>query len=127
MEIADISRRLALVGRTQAQLAAYLGVGKTHMSQMLSGKRRMALDTFRKIEAFLAAAEGGSPPRGLAEEHGPRFEGARLQSNTELSEEERDRLVRELVELGDAYKLLPTVTTLTDDELLGYDENGVPA
>jgi hypothetical protein len=87
----------------------------------------MALDTFRKIEAFLAAAEGGSPPRGLAEEHGPRFEGARLQSNTELSEEERDRLVRELVELGDAYKLLPTVTTLTDDELLGYDENGVPA
>jgi hypothetical protein len=44
-----------------------------------------------------------------------------------LSEEERDRLVRELVELGDAYKLLPTVTTLTDDELLGYDENGVPA
>jgi transcriptional regulator with XRE-family HTH domain len=123
MEIADIPRRLALAGRTQAQLAAYLGVGKTHVSQMLSGKRRMSLDTFRKIEAFLAAAEGAGTVRGVAEAHGPGFDYAPPPGRSKLSKEENDRLVRELIELGDAYKLLPRVTTLTDEEILGYDEN----
>jgi transcriptional regulator with XRE-family HTH domain len=126
MEIADIPRRLALAGRTQVQLAAYLGVGKTHVSQMLSGKRRMSVDTFRKIEAFLAAAEGASAVRGVAEAQAPGFDHAPVRNQAELSEEEKGRLVAELMELGDAYKLLPRVTTLTDDEILEYDEGGLP-
>src|SRR5262245_24799505 len=113
MEIADIRRRLALAGRTQAQLAAWLGSGKTHVSQMLSGKRRMSLETFRKIEAFFAAAEGVGPARGVAEARAPGI--APPREKALLSNEERERLVAELVELGDAYKSLPRRTTLTDD------------
>lgn len=117
-------RRLALAGRTQAQLAAYLGIGKAHVSQMLSAKRRMSVDTFRKIEAFLAAAEGAGAARGVAEARASDIAPPREKS--QLSKDERERLVRELIELGDAYKTLPRRTTLTDEEILGYDERGLP-
>ncbi len=92
----------------------------------------MALDTFRRIEAFLAEAERKTPARGVAEqrlffEAAPaRFvtleEARKIGPASRMSEEERERWYRELNELGEAAKRLPRITNMTDDEILGYDE-----
>ncbi len=39
---------------------------------------------------------------------------------------DQERLTRELKELGDAFKLLPRVTEMTDEEILGFNEFDLP-
>jgi transcriptional regulator with XRE-family HTH domain len=132
MEIPDLRRRLRAAARTQAELAAFLGVSEGHVSYLLRSKKRMPLDTFRKIEAFLADAERkGGRQRGVAETITP-FDHARMRFVTleearkpsgrpRMSDEERERWLRELRELGDAGRRLPRITDMTDDEILGYE------
>lgn len=130
------------LGVTQTALADHLGIHKGDVSKLLSGKLRIRLATFRKIEAFLAQAERKAQPRGVAESPHTRFEhkppsgrcitleeALALKANPppKLPAEERERLIRELVELSEAYKLLPRANTMTDDEILGYDEFGIPS
>lgn len=140
MEVSEIRRRLKASGRTQGELATFLGVTEGHVSHLLSGNKRMALDLFRRIEAFLATAELAPTPRGVGEtksafQHRPRFRSLTLEEARALAAnpppkppaEERQRLLRELKELSEGYKLLPRTSDLTDDEILGYDEFGIPS
>lgn len=131
MKVADIKPLLKARGITQAQLAAQLGISRVHVTQMLSGKRRMSVDTMSAIEALVAP--GGQGGHAIAEasaafEHAPKLrfvtlEEARKPSNRKpLSAERRERLFRELREIGKAAKRLPRITDMTDDEILGYDE-----
>jgi transcriptional regulator with XRE-family HTH domain len=132
MEVSEIGQRLRAAKRTQTELARFLGISTSHVSFLLGGKKRMALDTFRRIEAFLAEAERKTPARGVAEqrlsfEAAPaRFvtleEARKIGPASRMSEEERERWYRELNELGEAAKRLPRITNMTDDEILGYDE-----
>lgn len=132
MEVGDIRSELKRLGLTQKQLADTLGMHKGDVSRLLSGKLRMRLDTFREIEAFLAAAERRHSLRGVAEPRAS-FERAPIRFVTleeartmgpapPMSEEERERWYRELRELWEAAKRMPRVTDMTDDEILGYDE-----
>lgn len=129
------------LGVTQTAIADHLGVHKGDVSKLLSGKLRIRLETFRKIEAFLADAEREAQPRGVPESAPAPFahmstskrsitleEARALKANPppKLPLEERERLIRELGELSEAYKLLPR-TDMTDDDILGYDERGVPS
>jgi transcriptional regulator with XRE-family HTH domain len=132
MEVSEIKGRLRAAGRTQADLARALGVTESHVSNLLKSKKRMALDTFRKIEAFLAEAETAGSSRGVAEtsslfERVPvKFvtleEARKIGRTPRMSPAERERWFRELRELGEAGKRLPRITDMTADEILGYDE-----
>jgi transcriptional regulator with XRE-family HTH domain len=133
MDITEIKGRLRAAGRTQAELAKVLGVTESHVSNLLQGKKRMALDTFRRIERFLSEAERKAPARGVAETraayHPPPLlecltleEARKPRPVRRMSEEERELWYREIRELGEAGKGLPRVTDMTDDEILGYDE-----
>mgnify|MGYP001210812688 FL=1 len=128
MDILEIRTRLRAAGRTQAELAKALGVTESHVSNLLQGKKRMALDTFRRIEAFLSEPTT-VPIRGVAEAKASyaldsiTLEEARKPNRAKrMSDEERELWYRELKELGEAGKRLPVVTDMTDDEILGYDE-----
>lgn len=131
MRVAEIKPLLKVRGITQAELAARLGISRVHVTQMLSGKRRMSVDTMNAIEALLGAA----PTRGVAETRAdfadrPRvrfvtLEEARATRNAprvRLTEEERAAWLREMREIGEIGRRLPRVTDMTDDEILGYDE-----
>ncbi len=141
MEVSEIGQRLRAAGRTQTELARFLGISKSHVSFLLKGQKRMALDTYRKIEAFLAEAERKAQTRGVAEStpapfaHAPsplRFitleEARALKANPppRLPPEERERIIQELIELGDAYRALPRETARSEDDILGYAEDGLP-
>ena len=142
VDYTKLKARLKAAGRTQRELADHLGVAHGEVSKYLSGKHKMLADRYLKIEAFLAEAERKSQPRGVAESaHAPfahkppskRFltleEARTLKANPQpkLPAEERERLIRELGELSAAYKLLPRANTMTDDDILGYDEFGIPS
>lgn len=132
MEVAEIRARLKRHGLTQDALAQYLGINKGDLSKYLSGKLRMRLETFRRIEAFLADADRNAQARGVKEHRAEyrtppipfvTLEEARKTGRApRMSEDERKRWYRELRELGEAAKRLPRVTDMTDDEILGYDE-----
>jgi transcriptional regulator with XRE-family HTH domain len=138
MQVSEIRAVLKARGLSQVRLAAVLGVSENHLSQMLSGKRRMSIETYRKIEAFLATAENQPRGRGVAEagvtfthgKPGPLLpcltleQAKALKSRTpvRMSEEDRALFYREIAELGAAGRRLPRVTDMTDDEILGYDE-----
>jgi transcriptional regulator with XRE-family HTH domain len=138
MQVSEIRAALKARGLSQVGLAAALGVSENHLSQILSGKRRMSLETYREIEAFLAAAEKHPRERGVAETrvafaHGTpspllpclTLEQAKALKNktpARMGEEDRALFYREIAELGAAGRRLPCVTEMTDDEILGYDE-----
>lgn len=134
--------RLKAAGKTQGDLAAFLGIGSEEVSKYLNGKHKMGAERYLKIEAFLAEAERKAQRRGVAESAHASFEHKQapgrfitleearaLKANPppKLQAEERERLIRELGELSEAYKLLPRANNMTDDGLLGYDEFGVPS
>lgn len=138
MDLANLKRRLRAAGRTQKELADFLGVGHGEVSKYLSGRHQMRAERYLKIEAFLAEAEAAARRPGAAETRTEFADKARsltlaealaLKANPppKLPPEERERLIRELIELGDAYRLLPRDSDGSDEEILGYDENGVPA
>lgn len=142
MNVRDLQNRLKRAGRTQTELAAHLGLTHGQISRLLNGKNRLRVDTLQRIEAFLAEAERSPGARGVAENartpftHKPaiaRFitleEARALKANPapKLPLEERQRLIRELGELSQAYKLLPRASAMTDDEILGYDAFGIPS
>lgn len=142
MNVRELQKRLRRARRTQTELAAHLGLTHGQISRLLTGKSRLRVDTLQRIEAFLAEAERKAQPRGVAEsahapfEHRPalkRFitleEARALKANPppKLPQEERERLIRELFQLSEAYRLLPRANTMTDDEILGYDEFGIPS
>lgn len=95
----------------------------------------MRVETLRKIEAFLAMAQLPGRAGGVAEtpaqhfEHRPRIRSITLEEARtmgpapRLSEEEYERIRRELREIGEATKRLPRITDMSDDEILGYDED----
>lgn len=141
MEVAEIRERLKRLRVTQDALAGHLSMNKGDLSKYLSGKLRMRLDTFRAIEAFLANAERKAQTRGVAEsapapfahQHAPKrfitLEEARaLKANPppKLPLEERERIIRELMELGDAYRALAGQNTQSEDDILGYGDDGLP-
>jgi transcriptional regulator with XRE-family HTH domain len=134
MDVEDLKRRLRASGRTQQELADYLGIDRAEVSKYLSGRHQMLAGRYLKIEAFLAEAERAQPARGVAETasafaHRPPFRSVTLEEarkigrGPKLSDEERERIFRELRELGEAGKRLPRITDMTDDEILGYDED----
>jgi transcriptional regulator with XRE-family HTH domain len=136
MEVGAIRNELKRRGLTQQALADYLGLHKGDLSKLLSGKQRMRLDTFRKIEAFLAETERNAEASGVAESPSPfahrspprsisLAEAREVGRGPKLSDEERERIWREIRELGNALRNAPRITDMTDDEILGYDEDGV--
>lgn len=99
----------------------------------------MALDTFRRIEAFLEDSEGATPARGVAETtstfaHEPRFKSLTLAEARALKKkplprlppEEQAQLVAELMALGDAYRTLIEQGVEAGVAEIEYDENGLP-
>jgi transcriptional regulator with XRE-family HTH domain len=133
VKVTEIAPLLKARSITQAKLAQRLGISRVHVSQLLSGKRRMNVDTLHAIEAFLAEAQSTQSPPGVAEaraaySHSPLPECLTLEEARKarpvkrMSEEERALWYREIRELGEAGKRLPRVTHMTDDEILGYDE-----
>ncbi|MBL8552028.1 MAG: helix-turn-helix transcriptional regulator [Hyphomonadaceae bacterium] len=135
MDVQEIHTRLRAARLTQTELAAHLGITHSQVSRLLSGKARMRLDVFRKIEAFLAAAEPAlksgvseTPARAYAHVPSPRgitlaeARALRDEPPVEISDEDFERIRRELRELGEALKRAPRVSAMTDDEILGYDE-----
>jgi transcriptional regulator with XRE-family HTH domain len=131
MKVSEIKPLLKARGLTQGALADHLGVSRVHVTQMLSGKRRMSVDTMNAIEALLA--DGGRQEAGVAETHATfayapnvRFvtleEARRPNKKAPLSTAQRALLLRELREIGEAAKRLPRITDMTDDQILGYDE-----
>lgn len=130
MEPIEVRARLKSLGRTQAELADFLGMHPGVLSLQLSGKRRMWHETMRRIEAFLAEPE--STTRGVAETAAPFLHGGlnfvtleearKIGCAPRMSEEDRERWHRELRELGEAARRLPRITNMTDEEILGYDE-----
>lgn len=125
MKVAEISPLLKSRGLTQAELARRLGISRVHVTQLLNGKRRMNVNTMHAIEAILATAEPKTPNQGVGEAAHAKyvFEAA---PKPKLSAEEKALILRELKELAEAYKHLPRVSNMTDEEILGYDENGLP-
>ena len=121
MEIEHIRARLKAAGRTQTQLAAHLGIGKGHLSELLNGKLSMRLDMFRRIEAFLESTglenNGPSATPGVGETTASY---SAAQPNA-MSPQELEIWLREIAELGAVLRNAPRVSDLTDDELLGYD------
>lgn len=113
MDLDTIRTRLKAKGRTQAELAAHLGIGAGHLSDLLNGKLHMRLAMFRRIEAFLTLHEAPG-----VREQAASFEG---RPKPKLSAEERDRIIREIGELGAVLRDTKPVSDLTDDEILGYD------
>lgn len=140
MDVHEIHARLRAAGKTLADLGDQLGLSHSQVSRLLRGKARMRLDTHRTIEAYLRGLETAATPRGDVREIATPFRGAqeapipfitleearKPSTKPKLSEAEKQRLIEEIKALSEAYKLLPRVTTLTDDEILGYDENGLP-
>lgn len=138
MEVAEIRTEIRRLGLTQEALAKWLGMHKGDVSKLLSGKLRMRLDTYRQIEAFLAEAERRLPACGVAETGAPfahekprapipfitleEAKALRDKPPVRMSEPERELFYRELAELGEAGRRLPRVTDMTDDEILGYDQ-----
>lgn len=53
-EIDQLRVRMARIGLTQAKLAEEIGVGAAQVSYLLTGRRRLQLDVFRKTDAVLA-------------------------------------------------------------------------
>jgi antitoxin VapB len=43
-----------------------------------------------------------------------------------IPREDRSDLFKKMMEISDRASRIPTINDLTDDEILGYDENGVP-
>lgn len=135
MNVADLKPLMRARNITQAELARHLGVSRVHVTQLLSGKRRMSLDMMNAIESFLANETGRRSP-GVAETAAAQFshwrplefvtlEEAKAlvgKAAKRLSEEERKLLWREADELAEAARRAPRVTEMTDDELLGYNE-----
>ncbi len=101
----------------------------------------MRVDTLGLIEAFLAEAERRVRPPGVAESTHATFqpkaplmrfltleEARALKANPppKLPKEERERLIQELLELGDAYRALAGANTRSEDDILGFGEDGLP-
>lgn len=134
MKVAEITPVLRTRGITQAQLARHLGISRVHMTQLLSGKRRMNVDMMHAIEVFLDDVKKSADRlQGVSEtsavfSHAPAIRSMTLEEarketrGPRMSSEEREIWLRELRELGEAGKRLPRVTDMTDDEILGYDE-----
>ena len=134
MKVTDIRSALKARGMTHAQLARHLGVSRVHVTQLLSGKRRMSHDMMQAIEALLAGP-WNLEAAGVAETRAP-FEHRQLvrsvtldeakaqrgKRRVRMSEEDRQLWIRQMLELGEAGRRLPRVTDMTDDEILGYDE-----
>ena len=123
--VAHILQQLRQAGRTQTELARHLGLTHSQVSRLLNGKSRMRVETLEKIEAFLTVNQAVAPGRGgVREAHAEyRFNPP---TKPKLTEQEKEQIFQELIELGNAYKLLPRVTDLTDEAILGYDEDGLP-
>ena len=140
MNVREIQSRLKRAGRTQTELAGYLGLTHGQISRLLTGRNRLRVDTLQRIEAFLADAERSSRAHGVAEQraaferaptpkHVISLEEARAlkaSPRPKLAAEERDHIIRELVELGDAYRALPHANARSEDDILGYAEDGIP-
>ncbi len=141
MNVRQLKDRLKGIGRTHTDLATYLGITHGQVSRILNGKNRLRVDMWQRIEAFLAEAERKARPRGVAEsapapfEHRPpqwrsiTLEEARaLKANPppKLPQEERDRIIQELIQLGDAYRAMAGANTRSEDDILGYGEDGLP-
>jgi len=85
----------------------------------------MNVDTLHAIETFLAGTEGERVRAGVSEAPSIPYTFC-PPPKPKLSAEERALVLRELKELAEAYKCLPRVSDMTEDEILGYDENGLP-
>jgi hypothetical protein len=124
MDAQDIRNRLKKANRTQGELAAFLGIHWTTLSRQLRGVNRLPRATLLSIEAFFEQHEKPRSGPGVRE-----TATAYVQSNNDkprLTEEEKQRIIQEIMELSDALSRLPRITDMTDDEILGYDENGIP-
>ena len=140
VDYTKLKARLKAAGRSQRELAKHLGIGSGEVSKYLSGKHSMGAERYLRIEAFLAEAERGAPVRGVAKtrapiSHGPApirsltLEEAKALANKppqRLPAKEKAQIVRELVELGDAYRSLMKTPAPSEDELLGYGPDGLP-
>jgi transcriptional regulator with XRE-family HTH domain len=123
MKVAQIGPLLKARGLTQAALAHRLGVSRVHVTQMLSGKRRMSAETLQKVQAFLSMHKPVSAMNAVGETAIPfvTLEEAKFHEPSRLSKEERELIWREISELAEAAKRAPRIADLTDDEILGYD------
>jgi transcriptional regulator with XRE-family HTH domain len=134
MNVGEIRTELKRRGLTQQALADHLGMNKGDLSKLLRGKLRMRLDTFRKIEAFLAAADA-TP--GVAEDNAPfaplptipwiTVEEAlalRDAPRKRMSDQDRERWLREMNEIMEMGRRMPRLNDMSDDDILGYD--GMP-
>lgn len=136
-DLAAIKARMKKLGLTQAELADEIGVGAAQVSHLLTGRRRLRLDAFRRIDEALekrerrakASARGvsKSPQTDFAERIAAAFvtvediKAGRIKP-VRLTKRQKDRMAKELKALGEALRRAPVVSTLSDDELLGYDE-----
>ncbi|KAF0180275.1 MAG: helix-turn-helix transcriptional regulator [Hyphomonadaceae bacterium] len=111
----DFKTRLKAVRKTQDDLARYLGKDRTTVSRILSGETGMLLEVSREIEAFLRKHETAAGPSGVAERSSP------YAPAPTLSLADRERILRELAELGAALRSAPRLSDLSDEELLGYE------
>jgi len=78
-------------------------------------------DEARKLATRLAEASGDSIDQVVTE-------ALREKANRELQVAPTDRsgIAEKLLEIGRRYSTLPDKDTRTADEILGYDENGLP-
>lgn len=137
MDVQDIHARLRAAGRTLAELGQALGLSHSQVSRLLSGKSRMRLDVMRQIEAYLEVVEAAAS--GVREERAayaarPTLRSITLEEARAMKDNPPPPIPREVQEeawarihaLTAIMARLPRVTDMTDDEILGYDENGVP-
>jgi transcriptional regulator with XRE-family HTH domain len=134
MKVSEIKPLLKAGNITQAELARHLGISRVHVTQLISGKRRMSVDTMNAIENFLAKRTGQrsgvaeTPPAHFAHRRSLKFvsleEAKALVGKPvqRLAAEERRLLWREAEQLAEAARRAPRVTDMSDDEMLGYDE-----
>lgn len=78
MEIQSVKRLMKERGRTQRELAAYLGVDPAAITRLFAGKRRLRLDEAPRVAAFL-----GMPPPNFGGELNGGGGGA-IASNVEM-------------------------------------------
>ncbi len=124
-------------GVSQAALAAETGMGAAQMSHLLTGRRRMRLDVFRRIDAALAKMERrAASSRHLGEAARADYDAGvasgfiTLDEARALKERPRarmpkiqaNRIFKDLDELSNALKKAPKISDLSDDALLGFDK-----